>query len=63
MHQVDVQVREEDLKVETTRATGAGGQHVNTTDSAVRYAQQHPAHILRALSARLVSLVLLYCQC
>jgi len=33
---IDVQVREEDLRVDTYRSTGAGGQHVNTTDSAVR---------------------------
>jgi peptide chain release factor 2 len=33
---IDVQVRPEDLRVDTYRSTGAGGQHVNTTDSAVR---------------------------
>lgn len=33
---VDVEVRNEDIKVDTYRASGAGGQHVNTTDSAVR---------------------------
>ncbi|MBI4460054.1 MAG: peptide chain release factor 2, partial [Acidobacteria bacterium] len=34
--QIDVQIRDEDLRVDTYRSAGAGGQHVNTTDSAVR---------------------------
>lgn len=34
--EIQIDIRTEDLKIDTYRATGAGGQHINTTDSAVR---------------------------
>jgi len=36
----DVEIRDEDLDIKATRASGAGGQHINKTDSAI-----HMTHI------------------
>jgi len=69
--EVDIEIRPEDIRVDTTRASSAGGQHANTTESGVRivhvptgiivvssdrYQHQNRARAMQVLRARLFDL-------